>query len=355
MNKKKNGRRIALLGKQHGVVVLIILLMLGIGLASALVTSLSKAKPRLENDAQTAAALAQARDALIGYAVSHSARPGLLPFPDRSADGNYDGISDCSPSTITNALLLGKLPRRGENVPCMGPLGSLNFAEVDGSGEDPWYGVSRNLLRAPSSSFNIPLVLNGASNWLTVRDVSGAVLSNRVAFVLFAPGAPLGTQNRAGAAVARNYLDDYRVGVTNYRNWDNDRDFIVAADTVTTPAANNQFNDKLIYVTRDEYRVAIGGRVAGELKSRLKAFYDANGDYPFAAPSTAGECVASATIGYVAIKDDAPNDCLASGGAAVSLSSLPWFAEWQSYVLYERTGSAAATLSIFGKDYALTP
>lgn len=66
--------------------------------------------------AVTAKALADAKSALIAWSVTAYAgsggqtTPGLLPFPDRNRDGNYDGKGDCVTFGLNPSHLLGRLP-----------------------------------------------------------------------------------------------------------------------------------------------------------------------------------------------------------------------------------------------------
>ena len=227
----------------------------------------------IENDNKTWQALAQAKDALIGWAVSHPDEPGLLPYPDRNADGNYDGYSDCPPTSGNPALLIGRLPFIGEKSPCQNPQATINLDKVDGNGERLWYAISGNLVRAQTGAPNIAANLSDASTtgWLSVRDVNGTVLSSLVAFVVLSPGQVLPGQNRSGPTPdATNFLDNFTVSGTTYSNWDITLGFVSAEDTAKVPAGANQFNDRLLYVTRDQYRLAIAKRVVGEVKNQLK-------------------------------------------------------------------------------------
>ena len=116
------------------------------------------------------------------------------------------------------------------------------------------------------------------SNWLAVRDQNGNVLSNQVAFIIMAPGVALATQNRAGATpTAQNFLDSYTVNGTTYKNWDSDLDFIAAPRTNNTV---NQFNDRLLYVTRNELMSRLVDRVAGEVRLGLNTYYLTYHTYP---------------------------------------------------------------------------
>ncbi|MGH8752511.1 MAG: hypothetical protein ACREUJ_01300 [Burkholderiales bacterium] len=307
----------------------------------------------IENDNKTWQALAQAKDVLIGYAVSHPLKPGLLPYSDRNADGDFNGYSDCPPqdsNPVTNSLLLGEFPVIGELAPCVSPR-VLGMDKVDGNGERLWFAVSSNLVddRIPGSTPNIPGNLNGTGNWLTIRDANGTVIDSTVAFVVLSPSQVLPGQNRSGPApAAANFLDNFTVSGTTYSNWDVSLGFVSAEDTAKVPAGANQFNDRLLYVTRDQYRLAIAKRVIGEVKNQIKLF----SPYPSPTADPAGQCLAPPPPpppppSYL------PIDPVTCGSNA--LTGLPsWFtSEWESYVQYTPTGPNTAVLTIFGNNFAV--
>ena len=113
---------------QNGQALLALLVILGIGFGALFYTLISPASLALETEKTTSEALAQAREALIGYAASDDNRPASLPCPDTDNNGSaqlYAG-SYC-PSEI------GRLPWRTLGLPDL----------RDGSGERLWYAVSR--------------------------------------------------------------------------------------------------------------------------------------------------------------------------------------------------------------------
>ena len=78
-----------------------------------LVHELNNTRLQIERDKTNAAALAQARDAVLGFALANNDMPGGLPFPDRRETGatpNYDGNGDCVTSAVNGSHLLGKFP-----------------------------------------------------------------------------------------------------------------------------------------------------------------------------------------------------------------------------------------------------
>ncbi|HSF48772.1 MAG TPA: hypothetical protein VLA73_10455, partial [Burkholderiales bacterium] len=245
--------QVQLRARQHGVVALLSLLTLMTAVLAIFVSSFSSSAVQINRDKQTAAALAQAKEALIALAVTRSEQPGLLLYPDRN--GDTGGFSDCPPQiggAVGNNLLLGKLPIAGEQNPCEGVHMNLGFDYVDGAGERLWYAVSKNLVdNKNAGSFpNLPGNLAGTADWITIRDSTGIPLSSNVAFALFAPGGVLSGQSRTGTPPSpNNFLDEFTVGAITYRNWDLDQDFISAFDTRLVPAGANQFNDRMISVT----------------------------------------------------------------------------------------------------------
>ena len=261
--------------RQRGAALLVMLVLLITGGAYLLVSQLNRASGRIDAEKKTAAALAQAKEALIGWAVAQQPLRWMLPYPDRRDEGNYDGMSDCpAVNTPTSArLLLGKLPRIEPEFPCLRPYSSIGVDVVDGAGEVLWYAVSKNMV----SSLGAPPVINPVNfnnprfPWLVVRDQNGNLLSDRVAFLLIAPGSPLPFQNRIGAIpTSAQFLEG--IGAVSNADFDGNydtgapclplppplpelqapmcEDFIMSEPwpSVTDPT----FNDRLLFVTIDE-------------------------------------------------------------------------------------------------------
>jgi len=115
--------------QQAGQALIAILLMIGFGVAALVYAYTNPAAIKIETDKKTIYALAQARDALIGYAAglnySGTERPGNLPCPD--ANDNGSGESSCD----TPASRVGRLPWKTLGLPDL----------RDGYGERLWYAV----------------------------------------------------------------------------------------------------------------------------------------------------------------------------------------------------------------------
>ena len=234
---------------QNGQALLALLLILGIGFAALIYGLVSPASLSLPTDKATNAALALAKEGLIGYAARDGNRPGSLPCPDTNNDGSAQLFAGSfCPSEV------GRLPWRTLGLPDL----------RDGSGERLWYAVSRDFSRNPSAA---PALNSDTAGQLTI---SGTAPANNVIAIVFAPGPVVRSQVRDPANVntAANYLEG-----------GNDAN---GATTFTTGAVSDTFNDKLLAITSDALFPVVEMRVAREARAVLQAFFSANGFFPFA-------------------------------------------------------------------------
>ncbi len=185
-------RRFRLRGS--GLVAALVLATL-LGSAALLAQGELSARIRAGAQARSLAALAEARAALLGYAVSYAERhPGqgyaYLPCPDAANTGSTT-ISACGARDLGR---IGRLPYR-----------TLGLADLrDGWGECLWYAVAGSVKHNPKAQ---------ALNWdspgqfalftadgLPLGDAADDALA---VAVLFAPGPPLPAQQRPQAGVGR--------------------------------------------------------------------------------------------------------------------------------------------------------
>lgn len=204
--------------------------------------------------AKTAAALAQAKEALIARAVIDTNHPGSLPCPDLDGDGDSE-------------LLVGNQCKDGKYFGWL-PWRTLDLPDPrDAAGERLWYALS-STLRDDDSAEPIN------SDTATTLTLNGA---GHIAALVFAPGAPLAGQNRPS-----NGVTDYLDGSNN-----NGDSAYVSGPTSDT------FNDVAMPLTRRELMQAVERRVAKEALNHLDAYRTANGVYPYPAEHscTGSDCV----------------------------------------------------------------
>lgn len=259
--------------EQRGAALMLVLLLIGMGMLTVFVTGLNRATIQLERDKTDHAALARAKEAVIGYAVANSTMPGGLPFPDRNGDGNYDGNGDCVTVAVTGSHLIGQLPALLEQG-CGPSAPALGINVMDSYGQNLWFAVSSNLVKSSGGTFPVitsSSVMSSTSGWLTIRNQSGATVASDVAFLVMAAGEVLPGQSRDGVAPnVSGFLDSYVVGAATYQNWDGDSDFIMAEPVNDS---SNHFNDKFLYLRKAEFATRLAERAAGEIRSRLSFPY----------------------------------------------------------------------------------
>jgi hypothetical protein len=316
---------------EAGAALLAFLLVLLVGGSYALLgdaKSLAQ-RAKLEESRKTTAALAEAKAALIGYAVSakltppgscatnasRCPRPGDLPCPDRNNDGYAENSpatgtppSPCGSATGSNqASRLARLPWR-----------TLGLSELrDGSGEQLWYALSTGFKERDRTVCGSSGCLNSDSRGTITVKAAGAdtdadgdpdlqqtihdgrnpdewTPSGAIA-VIFGPGEPLTGQNRTNAcqaastqACAQNYLDA-GIGENNATFTDATDNGFIQGDIVRCTSGNCDpiVNDRLLAVTYQDLIPLLEKRVVGEVLACLRRYADpttgSNGRYPWAA------------------------------------------------------------------------
>lgn len=235
---------------QKGAAMMIFIIILVMGITTALVSSLNSASVLSLRQNSTSTALSQAKEALISYAVIDTNRPGELPCPSTDADGvgNYSG-GGC-------ANYVGFLPWKDLGLPEL----------RDGSGTPLWYALSSNFYSGGSSILN--------SDTLGALSITGTTNISNIAAIVIAPGAPLCNQSRSTTTIS-NFLESLdSVSTTT----------AISRDTNINCAVAPQHNDQLLAITADQIFQPVEKRIAREAKSCLDSYADASGGkYPWAA------------------------------------------------------------------------
>jgi len=324
--------------------------------------SLNTSNLQSEQNDKTYHALREAKIALISWSAAHPYWPGVMPFPDRkeTSNPNYDGKSDCVTNGLNVSHLLGKLPLSGD-APCITPQQGLSVELIDGESERLWYATSMNLIRTNSAS-STPVINPGIANaplhpWLKVLDRNGNLISDRVAVVIIAPGAPLAGQNRSSSAPnPSEYLDSFKIGADVYSNADydsDDEDFIMGEDSRnlsdidTSIAKPYYFNDKLIYITIDELIGALESRALQEARQQLKSYYltsntlPDNRFYPYAAElgETSNMCKDGELSGLLPMQPPSAT-CTSNQTCSLSFSTTQVMFTSSSHIAYSSSAGA---------------
>ncbi len=257
--------------RQRGGVMMVMLVILILGITTAFVTSLSGTALQNKRNQTTADALARAKEALIGYAVTYgdthpTKAHGFLPCPDSdgSAGANAEGSSESCGAT--NVDVLGRFPWRTLDLPAL----------IDGAGECLWYAVSGNYKSTQSSP---PLMNWDTPGQLHVYDSNGNEISpGEIVAVVIAPGAPLNNNssrtgnsaptcggNYTAAAYLENdaphLIDNGDIAAGKFILPHEHRD----ANGNITSAVNDQF----VFITRRDIWDTIQKRVARQAKRCL--------------------------------------------------------------------------------------
>ncbi len=331
--------------RQRGAAFIVMLVILVMGITTFFVSSLNSTASQIERAKMTADALAQAREALIAYALNSenaggaTARPGNFPCPDTDAPGTA-GYGDAQGSCSTGGgTSLGRLPWK-----------TLGLAEpLDGEGESLWYALSDNFRKS------VGQINSDTPGTLLVYDRDGITLltppGSEAVAIVFAPGRIVGSQQRTSAAdktTASNYLD-----TANSRNNATAGGPFIAADK------SDSFNDRLLIIRTRNFIPTIEKRVAKEFKTILENYRAANGGvYPYPSPFNTCQnnatCVSDITICRGRLPYTAAPVDWSGSYALPSAGASPWFAANQWYrVIYYSAGTNRLATAPLGCSAAL--
>ena len=294
-------KRLASRSCQSGIALMAMLTLLTLFGLSVFVGQLRATQYKLGNVETDAAILAEAREALIGRAVTDENRPGSLPCPAPSDDGKspiFAG-SECP-------AYVGRLPWHTLGV---GPL-------RDSSGELLWYALAPALRDHPlaqpiNSQTPVQLTLDGAPN---------------IAAIIFSPQAPLPNQSGRLSNTVSDYLDG--------SNSDGDSEYVSGPPSAV-------FNDQVLAVPRDAiFRVVnqrvlveVGGPGLSPSQWGLRKYYVDNGSFPWADSDGDGYGNVGATLGYLPYNELVLAAWLSPNG-------------WPPLIRYERLGAKSARVSV---------
>lgn len=280
-SRSKRGLSISQLSRrQRGAAILAFMLIIVSFSAYILVKSLNAGAINNAREARTTEALAQAKQALIDYAVTfydldpvnNAGRFGVLPCPDMSSTpppGTPPEGAQHGNCQIRHAAAVGRFPWKAFGI----------APPRDGYGECLWYIVSGNYKENPPSD-----MLNEDSNGaLEIYSSNGTYLlgppsippSTRAVAAVIAPGDVINAQDRSPPALyptltgteicggrinAADYLDPEDPtpsGIENYAvtTGADEIQMLIHADSKNAP-----FNDKFAFISQDEIFDAVRAR-----------------------------------------------------------------------------------------------
>ena len=261
--------------RQSGAALLIMLLLLVLGATVLFSRNLSSQLPSASRARANAEALAEAKEALLGYAATwdatHPGELGFLPCPDRDATGvTVEGEAHELTCGLQYQSILGRFPWR--------TLG-LDPGRTHG-GECLWYAVSGSWKAAGPTK---PTLLNEDSSGqfrIVAADgttvIAGSTAAERPLAVIIAPGPLLAGQVRSTAAtgvaqcggnfVAANYLDNDPASGINNSNLAAAADAV--DDFITADPGAKAVNDQVIFITRQELQNRLLRRADVQTKLR---------------------------------------------------------------------------------------
>jgi hypothetical protein len=249
---------------QRGQALLFTMLLAGIGIGIFAFNMVRSVSLEQEQDVKTRLALVQVRDALIGWSAARTspidganARPGELPCPDiNPLDGYEDG--NCAAGAI------GRVPWKTLRIPEL----------KDETGETLWYAIG-----GPFRIWNVntnPINSDTKGNITVYLNSTATQLTGEAVAVVFAPGAPLGTQNRdpavsslcptTGTTIPRNRC------AANYLETTGGVNNATANGPFVSAQRSPTFNDRLLVLTTAELMPVVEQRVARELLNILELY-----------------------------------------------------------------------------------
>lgn len=293
--------------REVGMASLLVLLLLVTVAAAWLTRALgTRAHTQDRRNAVTQAALAEAREALLGYAVRYpdvpgvavTGGPGRLPCPDlRNDTGEPAGAAD-APCASRTGSALGRLPWHTLGLPDL----------RDGSGAPLFYAVSDAFRSHLSGPIN--------SETAATLHLDACTGESTVVAVIFAPGEALSGQQRGPEATAADFLEGINAQ-PGTRCFSSRRDA--------------RHNDVLLTVTRVDLMRLSERRVRGEVAASLRRYRRAHGPYPWLAAAGSPEFrgTVGVALGRVALRlPDAatadPQQIQRAAGAFPAAFQISW-------------------------------
>lgn len=291
---------------QSGAALLIILAIVLVGFTLALTSVLSINAIRLKGAQKNIEVMAQAKEALLGYALRQQPVGGL-PCPDT----NEDGFSNTTGANCT--AYLGRLPFK-----------TLSLPELrDSEGNRLWYAVERNLVTVSTATKNPSLLTT-----LTLNAQSTAA-------IIIAANGVVEDQVRGNTITAAAYLEGENAS---------------ANTAVFEQAVSETNNDQLLGIGLTEFWNLMQRSYLAQVANVLTAYIGACGEYPWAA-SFGGPPYNSVDLqqsGALPLHSALPVNWNTGCASGITPSAW-WYSNWGTEVYYSMcTAAQGNCLTITG-------
>ncbi|MCA1860124.1 hypothetical protein LE191_08350 [Janthinobacterium sp. HSC-3S05] len=218
--------------RQRGAALLLLVAVLGLGAASLLISAFGRNTGEAERQQRTLATLAQARDALLGFAATN----GRLPRPAASALDGRERAADCADDAACSGFL---------------PWVALGVDGVDAWGKLLRYSVTPEMARAPIVSFsaiaNRVVLERGSRGELAF--VAGQALCDVSAQCLPVVLFSQGKEHHGTAASGVPQINTARGNIDEAANDRASRGFIARPATGNAALPGGAFDDMLTWIT----------------------------------------------------------------------------------------------------------
>lgn len=255
---------------QQGISLIVFVFFLGLVTTAILIKSVSSNNLQINRSAASNNAMREARDALIGYALTYAPsatptipNPGRFPCGENTSliGGLYEGSAA---SSCGSSVSIGRLAWKTVDI------GDLK----DGNNDELWYALS------PLFSNSVAVINSDTAPTLGVDGIP-----NKAIAIIFSPGKILTGQSRPAPSSASPPQ------MANYLEGDNSN-----GDTAfVTGTASTTFNDQLLPIEPDDIFPALEKRVIGEFKNYLNAYKAVWGAFPY--PATFGNPTTATYVG----------------------------------------------------------
>ena len=342
---------------QRGMALLILVFFLALIVTAYAIKALNPANIKNARDKNTVAALAEAKEALIGYAIgvniTGAVRPGDMPCPDTNDDGSAEPSCGNAAGTTGQTSRLGRLPWK-----------TLGLSDLrDGNGERLWYAVSNNFKNSTRTTCASPgaagCLNSDTAGTITLRNTNGTILNNGstnagVVAVIFSAGRPITrsdsvVQDRTCGGcslIPANYLD-INAGEDNAGFVDGTTDGFITGP-VTNAGSDPIVNDTMAVITTQELMPKLEKRVANEVLACLKDYAQNRSAglnrHPWAVPMSTYSNFDDNTdtrvgripdVTFDQSRSDSSNVMLNTWGASCKIvSSSGWWLNWKDIVFY---------------------